>query len=59
MFSHQQEIPVDCLISIAKNFGLSVDDMIYYGKRDGLPNEVSIGDKATLEQLHLINELEA
>lgn len=58
MENNQQDIPVDCLIHIAKNFGLTVDDVIYFGEKNGVPTEVSMNDKATLEQLQLINELE-
>ncbi len=58
MENNQQDIPVDCLILIAKNFGMSVDDIIYYGKKNSMPEEISIDDKATLEQLQLINELD-
>lgn len=58
MENNQQEIPVDCLILIAKNFGISVDDVIYFDEKNGVPGEVSFSDKATLEQLQLINELD-
>ena len=58
MENNQQEIPVNCLIQIAKNFGLSVDDVIYFSQRNGVPDEVSINDKATMEQLQMMNELE-
>jgi len=58
MENNQQEVPVDCLVQIAKNFGLSVDDVIYFDEKNGIPNEVSIEDKKALEQLQLINELD-
>lgn len=58
MENNQQEVPVDCLIQIAKNFGISVDDVIYFGEKNGVPAEVSTEDKIALEQLQLINELE-
>jgi transcriptional regulator with XRE-family HTH domain len=58
MENNQQEIPVDCLILIAKNFGITVDEIIYYGEKNSMPKEISIDDKATLEQLQLINELD-
>jgi transcriptional regulator with XRE-family HTH domain len=58
MENNQQEIPVDCLVQIAKNFGMTVDDVIYFGEKNGVPAEVSVGDKAVLEKLQLINELE-
>jgi hypothetical protein len=37
---------------------MSVDDVIYFGEKNGVPNEISMNDKAALEQLQLINELE-
>ena len=58
MENNQQEISVDSLVYIAKNFGISVDDVIYFNEKNSVPNEVSVKDKATLEQLQLINELE-
>jgi transcriptional regulator with XRE-family HTH domain len=58
MENNQQEISVDSLVYIAKNFGISVDDIIYFNEKNSIPNEVSVEDKATLEQLQLINELE-
>ena len=58
MENNQQDIPVDGLIRIAKNFGNSVDDVIFFGEKNGVPKEISVDDKATLEQLQLINELD-
>lgn len=58
MENNQQDIPVDALILIAKNFGMSVDEVIYFDEKNGVPNEVSLNDKAALEQLQLINELD-
>lgn len=58
MENNQQEIPVDRLIYIAKNFGITIDDIIFFEEKNSVPNEVSMEDKATLEQLKLINELD-
>jgi len=58
MENNQQDVPVDFLIIIAKNFGMSVDDVIYFDEKNGVPKEVSLSDKATAEQIQLINELE-
>jgi transcriptional regulator with XRE-family HTH domain len=58
MENNQQDIPVDCLVYISKNFGMPVDDIIYYGERASIPSDISIEDKATIEQLSLINELD-
>lgn len=58
MENNQQDIPVDCLIHIAKNFGMAIDDIIYFGEKNAAPKEITMEDKATLEQLQLINELE-
>ena len=48
-----QEITVDYLILIAKIFGMSVDDVIFFDEKNGVPYEVSMNDKAALEQLQL------
>lgn len=56
--NNQQEIPVDGLILLSKNFGMSVDDIIFFGEKNTIPNEINFEDKALLEQLQLINELE-
>lgn len=58
MENDQQDISVDSLILVAKHFGLTVDEVIYFNEQNGVPNEVSVQDKAALEQLQLINELE-
>ena len=58
MENNQQDVPVDSLIIIAKHFGITVDDIIYYDVKNEIPKEVSVEDKATLEKLQLINELE-
>lgn len=57
MENNQQDIPVDGLVYIAKNFGITVDDIIYFEEKNQAPKEISVEDKATLEQLNLINEL--
>ena len=43
---------------IAKHFGTTIDEVIYFGEKNSLPKEISLEDKATLEQLQLINELD-
>ncbi|SIT17254.1 helix-turn-helix domain-containing protein [Belliella pelovolcani] len=58
MENNQQEIPVDALVLVAKSFGMSVDEVIYFDEKNGVPAEVSVNDKAALEQLQLINELD-
>ncbi len=58
MENNQQDISVDALVAIAKNFGLTVDDIIYFGDKNSVPKEISMTDKKALEQLQLINELE-
>ena len=56
--NNQQEISINALVLIAKEFGLNVDDIIYYDERNGVPKEISMTDKVALEQLQLINELD-
>lgn len=58
MENNQQDIPVDKLVFVAKHFGVSVDDIIFFNEKNNVPNEVSMEDTAVLEQLKLINELD-
>lgn len=59
MENNQQDIPVDELVFVAKHFGIAVDDIIFFNEKNSVPNEVSMEDTAVLEQLKLINELDA
>lgn len=59
MENNQQDIPVDKLIFVAKHFGIAVDDIIFFVEKNNIPNEISVKDNTVLEQLKLINELEA
>lgn len=59
MENNQQDIPVDKLVFVAKHFGIAVDDIIFFNEKNSVPNEVSMEDTAVLEQLKLINELDA
>lgn len=34
---------------------MSVDDVMFFDEKNGVPNEVSMNDKASLKQLQLIN----
>lgn len=58
MENNQQDISVDALVRIAKNFGMTVDDVLYFGAKNEAPKEISLTDKKALEQLQLINELD-
>lgn len=58
MENNQQDIPVDKLVFVAKHFGISVDDIIFFNEKNNVLNEVSMEDTAVLEQLKLINELD-
>ena len=58
MENDQQDVSVNHLVQIARNFEMTVDDVIYFNEKSGIPNEISVDDKATLEQLHLIKELD-
>lgn len=55
--NNQQEISIEALVLLSKQFNMTVDEIISYDN-SRIPNEVTIEDKATLEQLQLINELE-
>lgn len=57
--NNQQDASVDHLIRIAKNFGMTVDEVIYFGQKTHLPEEAETkGNKADFEKFQLINELE-
>lgn len=58
MENNQQDVPVEYLVQIARHFGITIDEVIYFGEKNSLPQEISVEDKATLEQLQLINELD-
>ena len=59
MENNQQDITIDKLIFVSKHFNISVDEIINYNDNVAVPKEISLQDTATLEQLQLINELEA
>ena len=54
--SGQREISVAALDRIASYFNTTVDEIIHMG--EDVPQEVSIEDKTTMEQLKLLEELE-
>jgi transcriptional regulator with XRE-family HTH domain len=56
--NNQQDITVDGLVLLSKHFGISIDDMIFYDEKNGVPDEITVKDKETIEQLQLINELD-
>jgi transcriptional regulator with XRE-family HTH domain len=58
MENNQQDIPVDGLIAIATHFGITVDEIIYFGDKDGIPKEITLEDKTATEQARLIAELD-
>ncbi len=58
MENNQQDISVDHLVKIAKNFGLTVDDIIFFEEKKGMPIEVSMEDKSSIEQMKLIQQLD-
>jgi transcriptional regulator with XRE-family HTH domain len=55
--NNQQDVSLEALIKLSKQFNMSVDEIISFDN-NRIPDEISIADKATLEQLQLINELE-
>ncbi len=52
----QREISVEALTKIARLFNLTVDQIINF--EGGMPKDVTFEDKATLEQVQLIQQLE-
>jgi hypothetical protein len=57
MENNQQEIPLDCLIYIANNFSISVDEIIYYGEKV-LRQEVQVINEPLLQKVKLLDELD-
>ncbi len=53
--SGQRELSVKALSKIAKYFGITLDELV--NGEGGLPEEVSIEDTNTMEQVKLIQEL--
>lgn len=54
--SGQREISVEALAKVARFFNLTTDQIINF--EGDIPREVTIEDKATLEQVQLIQQLE-
>lgn len=55
--SGQRELSISALNKIAKYFGVSLDELV--NLEGNVPKEITIEDKTTLEQVKLIQELEA
>ena len=54
--SGQREVSISSLVKVAAFFDMTVDDIINLGT--DLPKEVRIEDKATAQQIRLIQELD-
>jgi len=55
--SGQREISVDALNKIARHLGMTIDQIVNF---DGaIPKEITIEDKTLLEQVRMIQDLEA
>lgn len=52
----ERELSVTALAKVAKYFGMTLDELVNF--KGKLPAEEKIEDKATIEQLKLINELD-
>ena len=55
--SGERELSVTALNKVAKHFGMTLDELVNF--KGKVPTEEKIEDKATIEQLKLINELDA
>ena len=54
--SGQRELSVDAINKVAKYFGMTIDQIVNF---DGaIPQEITIEDKAMMEQVKMIQELE-
>jgi transcriptional regulator with XRE-family HTH domain len=54
--SGQREISIEALHTIARHFGLTLDELVNF--EGNVPAEVTIEDKSLLEQVKLIQQLE-
>jgi transcriptional regulator with XRE-family HTH domain len=54
--SGQREVSVTALDKVAAFFGITLDELVHLGNH--LPEEIKVEDKATSEQLKLIQELD-
>ena len=52
----QREISLAAVDKIADYFNISTDELIHMG--EDIPNEISLEDKTTVEQVKLIQELD-
>lgn len=55
--SGQRELSIAALNKVAKHFAMTLDELVNF--KGKLPTEEKIEDKTSLEQLKLINELDA
>ncbi|GHE72238.1 helix-turn-helix domain-containing protein [Roseivirga thermotolerans] len=51
----EREPSVDALAKVAKFFGMTIDQVVYY--EGDVPSEVTIGDKSVLERMKMIDQL--
>lgn len=54
--SGQREISIEALLTIARHFGMTLDDLVNF--EGNVPAEVTIEDKSLIEQVKLIQQLE-
>lgn len=52
----QREISIAAIEKIARYFNITIDELVHMEK--DIPKEVSLGDKTTVEQVKLIQELD-
>lgn len=54
----QREASVEVLDKLAKFYGITIDEIVNFEDKKLPPKEVAVQDKAILEQVELIQELE-
>lgn len=55
--SGERELSIEAISKVAQYFGLTIDELVHF---DGnLPDDVTVQDKSLVEQVRLIQELEA
>ena len=54
--SGERDLSIDAVSNIAKYFGMTIDEPVNFN--GNMPADITVGDKALVEQVKLISELE-
>jgi transcriptional regulator with XRE-family HTH domain len=54
----QREASVEVLDKLANYYGITIDEIVHYNNKKLPPKEITIQDKAVVEQVNLISQLD-